>query len=91
MAGALKAIGKFAKKIGKGAYDQSNVKRGVDAFRSWKKKPAEQAQAGGGFKPAPKQVGEFKTGIDSNLKVPKVSSLGRGELFSSKTMGGGMG
>jgi len=80
--GPLKAVGKFAKGIGKRAYDKGALKQGIQAFKSWKSKPAEgmSSQA----KPTPKQVGSFKTGIDTNLKIPKISSFGRDENpFSS--------
>lgn len=80
MPGIIGKVGKFAKQIGKRAYDQGALKQGVEAFKSWKNKPA----AGMTSKPAAKQVGSFKTGIDTNLKVPKISSFGRDENpFSS--------
>ena len=85
---AGKVLGKLKDKVVARAKG-SNVGQGIQAFRSWKNKPqAPATKPAAPAAPAAKQVRAFKTGIDSNLKVPKVSSLGRGELFSSKTFGG---
>lgn len=86
MAGVIGKIGGFAKKIGEKAYERGALKQGIDAFKSWKSKKAEKAKPAAGMtsQPAAKSIGSFKTGIDTNLKIPKISSFGRDENpFSS--------
>lgn len=79
-------LGKLAMKggkaLGKRAYNRSNVKMGVDAFRSFRDKKKDAGSLPEvGAKPAPKKIGEFSTGIDTNLKVPKPSGLQRQPLY----------
>lgn len=70
VSGLIKKARSFGKKVGQESYKRSNLKKGVEAFRSWKAKKTQPEM------PAPKQVGEFSTGIDTKLKTPKVSQLG---------------
>ena len=65
---------KVKQKVAGGAIGQ-----GVKAFRSYQagKKPAAPKPTSG----LPGRVGEFKTGIDTNLKVPKISSFQRQPLY----------
>jgi len=78
-----KVIGKVAKKVGgfaKKKFQEAPVGKGVEAFRSYQAK----RKASAGIKPKsgiPTKIGEFDTGIDSNLKVPKVSSFQRQPLY----------
>ena len=73
----LKELGGKALMAKKEDIKQRNpgLRMGMNAFRSWKDKKAQPGMAGAG-EPAPKQVGEFSTGIDTKLKTPKVSQLG---------------
>jgi hypothetical protein len=87
--GFMQGAGKLLKAAGKRIYDRGALKQGVQAFKSWKQKPTDGATPQAASS-ALKQVGSFDTGIDTNLKVPKVSDFGKGELFSSKTYGGRM-
>ena len=79
-----KVIGKVAKKVGgfaKKKFQEAPVGKGIEAFRSYQAKRKSSAALPKPKSGIPTKIGEFDTGIDSNLKVPKVSSFQRQPLY----------